>query len=142
MKTIAKDVSQDDALAHVLGYTCFNDVTERTLAGVPGQLIRAKGFDTFAAFGPCIAEAGTLDPFNLVVRTYLNGRKVQEGFTKDLVFSVPYLIHYISQCMTLYPGDIISTGTPQGVDTLLPGDVVELEVEHIGRLKNPVVAES
>lgn len=135
-----KDVSQDEALRHALGYTCFNDVTERNISDLQGQLTRAKGFDTFAAFGPCIAT--DLDPSNLTVRTRVNGRRVQEGHTGDMIFSVAYLIHYISQCMTLLPGDIISTGTPKGVSPVQPGDVIEVDIDGIGVLRNPVEASS
>lgn len=138
IKDRVKDVPQDEALDHVLGYTCFNDVTERTLTRLQGQLTRAKGFDTFAAFGPCVAT--DLDPLNLTVRTFLNGRLVQEGRSGDMVFSVAFLVHYLSQCMTLHPGDVISTGTPKGVGPMNPGDVVEVSVDGIGKLRNPVKA--
>lgn len=138
IKKRIKDVSQENALNYVLGYTCFNDVTERILTRVQGQLTRSKGFDTFGSFGPCIATG--LDPANVTVRTFLNGKKVQEGWTGEYVFSVPYLIHYLSQCMTLLPGDIISTGTPGGIGPMNPGDVVEVAIEGIGSLRNPVKA--
>ncbi|MGD0625244.1 MAG: fumarylacetoacetate hydrolase family protein [Thermodesulfobacteriota bacterium] len=138
IKNRVKDVSPEEALDHVLGYTCFNDVTERTLTKVQGQLTRSKGFDSFAPFGPCIATG--LDPSQLIVRTFLNGKKVQEGHTRNLVFSVPFLIHYLSQCMTLFPGDIISTGTPKGIGAIKPGDVVEVSIEGIGTLRNPLQA--
>jgi 2-keto-4-pentenoate hydratase/2-oxohepta-3-ene-1,7-dioic acid hydratase in catechol pathway len=138
IKNRAKDVSEEDSLSHVLGYTCFNDITERFLRKEPGQLTRAKGFDTFAVFGPCIAT--DLDPLNLTVKTFLNGRLVQEGNSGDMIFSVAFIVHYISQCMTLYPGDIISTGTPEGVGPIKPGDVVEVNIEGVGVLRNPVEA--
>jgi 2-keto-4-pentenoate hydratase/2-oxohepta-3-ene-1,7-dioic acid hydratase in catechol pathway len=138
IKDKTKDVSEQEALQHVLGYTCFNDVTERTVSGQLGQLIRAKGFDTFASFGPCIETE--LDPTNATVETYLNGRCLQSGNTGDMMFSAAYLIHYISQCMTLLPGDMISTGTPKGVSPMQPGDVVEVRIEGIGTLRNPVKA--
>jgi 2-keto-4-pentenoate hydratase/2-oxohepta-3-ene-1,7-dioic acid hydratase in catechol pathway len=138
IKNQIKEVSREDALNHVLGYTCFNDVTERTLTRVQGQLTRSKGFDTFGSFGPCIATG--LDPGNLTVRTFLNGKKVQEGWTGEFAFSVPFLIHYLSQCMTLLPGDIISTGTPGGIGPMNPGDVVEVSINGIGTLRNRVKA--
>jgi 2-keto-4-pentenoate hydratase/2-oxohepta-3-ene-1,7-dioic acid hydratase in catechol pathway len=138
IKDTIKDVPESDALNHVLGYTCFNDVTERSLSTQQGQLTRAKGFDTFAAFGPCIAT--DLDPTNLIVRTHVNGKPVQEGNTGDMTFSAAFLIHYLSQCMTFNPGDIISTGTPLGVSPIVPGDVVEVSVDEIGVLKNRVEA--
>jgi len=138
IKDKVKDVPLEKALDHVLGYTCFNDVTERELTRLQGQLTRAKGFDTFAPFGPCLAI--DLDPWQLIVRTYLNGKLVQEGHTADMIFSVPFLIHYLSQCMTLLPGDIISTGTPKGIGPMHPGDVVEVYIEGIGTLRNPLRA--
>ncbi len=138
IKDRIKDVRAEEALRHVLGYTCFNDVTERELSEIPGQLTRAKGFDTFAPFGPCIAT--DLDPSGLVLRTLLNGRLAQEGRIADLIFPIPFLIHYLSQCMTLLPGDLISTGTPRGVAAMKPGDVVEVAIDGIGVLRNPVTA--
>jgi 2-keto-4-pentenoate hydratase/2-oxohepta-3-ene-1,7-dioic acid hydratase in catechol pathway len=138
IKDRIKDVTQEEALLHVLGYTCFNDVTERILRKAPGQLTRAKGFDTFAAFGPCLETQ--LDPLKLTLRTFLNGRLVQEDHTGNMIFSAAYIVHYISQCMTLYPGDIISTGTPKGVGPMQPGDVVEVSIGGIGNLRNPVAA--
>jgi 2-keto-4-pentenoate hydratase/2-oxohepta-3-ene-1,7-dioic acid hydratase in catechol pathway len=132
------DVTEEEALAHVLGYTCFNDVTERELTRVQGQLTRSKGFDTFGPLGPCIVT--DLDPTRLTVQTYLNGRKVQEGYTGSMVFSVAFLISYLSQCMTLYPGDVISIGTPGGIGPMKPGDIVEVQIEGIGSLTNPIQA--
>jgi 2-keto-4-pentenoate hydratase/2-oxohepta-3-ene-1,7-dioic acid hydratase in catechol pathway len=136
IKLKAKDVSEAEALKYILGYTCFNDVTERELTRVQGQLIRSKGFDTFGPFGPCIAT--DLDPTKLTVQTYLNGNKVQEGYTGNLVFSVAFLVHYLSQCMTLFPGDVISIGTPGGIGPMKVGDIVEVRIEGIGTLKNPI----
>ncbi len=136
IKDRVKDVPLDKALEHVLGYTCFNDITERELTQKQGQLTRAKGFDTFAPFGPCIATG--LDSSKLTVQTYLNGKLVQEGQTENLIFSVPFLVHYLSQCMTLLPGDLISTGTPRGIGPLKPGDIVEVTIKGIGTLRNPV----
>lgn len=138
IKDKTKDVSEQEALHHVLGYTCFNDVTERSVSRQFGQLTRAKGFDTFAAFGPCVETE--LDPTDATVETSLNGRTLQKGNTGDMMFPVAYLIHYISQCMTLLPGDIISTGTPKGVSPMQPGDVVEVRIKGIGVLRNPVEA--
>jgi 2-keto-4-pentenoate hydratase/2-oxohepta-3-ene-1,7-dioic acid hydratase in catechol pathway len=138
IKDQIKDVSLEDAPRHILGYTCFNDITERPLSVAQGQLTRSKGFDTFAPFGPCIATA--LDPSALTLRTLLNGKVMQEARLADMIFSVPYLIHYLSQCMTLFPGDIISAGTPRGVAAMKPGDVVEVAIDGIGVLRNPVTA--
>ena len=138
IKDEIKDVSEDEALDHILGYTCFNDVTDRALLSFQGQLTRDKGFDTFGPCGPCITT--DLDPCSLTIRTYLNGNLMQEGHTGDLIFSVSFLIHYMSQCMTLFPGDIISTGTPKGVGSMGPGDIVEVTVEQIGTLRDKVEA--
>jgi 2-keto-4-pentenoate hydratase/2-oxohepta-3-ene-1,7-dioic acid hydratase in catechol pathway len=138
IKHQVKDVSLEEAARHVLGYTCFNDVTERRLSVAQGQLTRSKGFDTFAPFGPCIATA--LDPSALTLRTFLNGKLMQEARLADMIFSVPFLVHYLSQCMTLFPGDLISAGTPRGVAAMKPGDVVEVSIDGIGVLRNPVRA--
>lgn len=134
IKNRIKDVSEAEALRHVLGYTCLNDVTERDLTRVPGQLTRAKGFDTFGPLGPCIAT--DLDPGRLAVQTFLNGKKVQDGYSGNMVFSVAFLVSYLSQCMTLYPGDVISTGTPGGIGPMKVGDVVEVRIEGVGSLVN------
>lgn len=130
-------VSTKDALDYVLGYTCFNDVTARDLQSRNGQWTRAKGFDTFAAIGPCIETE--LDPGNVVLETYLNGELKQQGSTSDLIYSIPYLIDFISHVMTLLPGDIITTGTPSGIGPMYPGDTVEINIEPIGTLRNYVV---
>lgn len=138
IKDKIKDVSEEEALKHVLGYTCFNDVTERELTRVQGQLTRSKGFDTFGPLGPCIVT--DLDPTRLTVQTYLNGKKVQDGYTGNMVFSVAFLVAYLSQGMTLYPGDVISTGTPGGIGPMKIGDVVEVKIDGIGTLRNPIQA--
>jgi len=136
IKDTIKDVSEADALRPVLGYTCCNDVTERPLSTVQGQLTRSKGFDTFCPVGPCIAT--DLDPRSLIMRTHLNGRLMQEARIADLIFPIPFLIHYLSQCMTFFPGHLITVGTPRGVAAMKPGDVVEVSVDGIGTLRNPV----
>ncbi len=130
-------VSVEDALDYVLGYTCFNDTTARDLQHSDKQWTRAKGFDTFAAVGPCIETE--LDPGNVVLETYLNGELKQQGNTDDLIYSVPGLINFISNVMTLLPGDIIATGTPSGVGPMYPGDTVEIKIEPIGTLRNYVI---
>ena len=130
-------VSIDDALDYVLGYTCFNDVTARDLQYQDKQWTRAKSFDTFAAIGPCIET--DLDAGNVVLETYLNGELKQRGNTSDLIFTVPELISFISNVMTLLPGDIIATGTPSGIGPMYPGDTVEIKIEPIGTLRNYVV---
>lgn len=125
-----------DPLAYVLGYTCVNDVTARDLQRKDVQFTRAKSFDTFCPVGPLIETS--LDPNAVMVRTRLNGEIKQQAHTSAMAFSVPFIIRYISQVMTLYPGDLIATGTPAGVSRLQDGDVVEVEVEGIGVLSNGV----
>jgi 2-keto-4-pentenoate hydratase/2-oxohepta-3-ene-1,7-dioic acid hydratase in catechol pathway len=136
IKKAAWRVSQENALSHVLGYTCFNDITARDLQKIDGQWTRAKGFDTFAAVGPWIETDA--DPSNLTVESYLNGERKQHGNTSDLIFSVDYLIHFISHVMTLLPGDVIATGTPSGIGPMQVGDTIEIRIEGIGSLKNIV----
>ncbi len=128
----------EDVRPYILGYTCVNDVTARDLQDKDGQWTRAKGFDTFCPVGPVVAE--NLDPWKGVnVQTRVNGQLRQNGTTTDFLFPLDTLIRFIAQVMTLEPGDIIATGTPVGVGPLQPGDSVEVTVEGIGTLKNPVV---
>jgi 2-keto-4-pentenoate hydratase/2-oxohepta-3-ene-1,7-dioic acid hydratase in catechol pathway len=136
----ARRVREDNALEYVLGYTCFNDVTARDLQKKDGLFTRAKGFDTFAAMGPWI-ETDIGDPDNVMVEAYLNGERRQHSSTSNMVFGVRHLISFISQVMTLLPGDVIATGTPSGIGPMRPGDVVEVKVERIGTLHNRVLAE-
>ena len=133
-------VSVKNALDYVLGYTCFNDVTARDLQRQDRQWTRAKGFDTFAAIGPCIETE--LDPRNIELETLLNGERKQYTNTSDLIYSVPELINFISSVMTLLPGDIIATGTPSGIGPMYPGDTVEIKIAPIGTLRNYVVSNS
>ena len=126
----------DDPLSYVLGHTCVNDVTARDLQRKDVQFTRAKSFDTFCPVGPFIV--GGLDPLNLVVTVRVNGAVKQNGRTADMAFSVPFLIRFIANIMTLYPGDLIATGTPAGVSPMVNGDTVEVEIEGIGILRNPV----
>ncbi len=119
------------------GYTCLNDVTARDLQRKDGQWIRAKSFDTFCPIGPAIVT--NLDPSSLNIRSYVNGELRQNSNTSFMIFDVPTIFEFVSHVMTLEPGDIIATGTPEGIGALTPGDVVEVEVEGIGRLKNSVV---
>lgn len=137
MKKAAWLVPAEQALDYVLGYTCFNDVTARDLQNKDLQWTRAKGFDTFAAVGPCIETE--LNPDNVPVETYLNRELKQRGNTSDLIFPVPELINFISHVMTLLPGDIIATGTPSGVGPMKPGDTVEVKIKPVGTLRNYVV---
>jgi 2-keto-4-pentenoate hydratase/2-oxohepta-3-ene-1,7-dioic acid hydratase in catechol pathway len=133
-------VAIKDALDYVLGYTCFNDVTARDLQYHDKQWTRAKGFDTFAAVGPWIETE--LNPGSVVLETYLNGKLKQQGNTSDLIYSIPELISFISNVMTLLPGDIIATGTPSGVGPMYPGDTVEVRIPSVGTLRNFVVKNS
>jgi len=134
----ARRVREEDALGHVLGLVCGNDVSARNYQRQDGQWARAKGFDTFAPLGPWIAIG--LDPHDRTVECRVNGERRQTGNTRDLLFPVPFLIRHISAIMTLEPGDVILTGTPAGVAPVQPGDVIEVEVEGVGVLQNPVEA--
>ena len=134
---VARNIpSGEDPLSYVLGYTCVNDVTARDLQRKDVQFTRGKSFDTFCPVGPWIET--DIDPGNVVVQTRLNGEVKQKGNTADMAFPVSFLIRYISEIMTLYPGDLIATGTPAGVSRMKPGDIVEVEVAGIGILQNRV----
>jgi 2-keto-4-pentenoate hydratase/2-oxohepta-3-ene-1,7-dioic acid hydratase in catechol pathway len=136
----ARDISDhEDPLRYVLGYSCVNDVTARDLQKKDVQFTRGKGFDTFCPFGPWIET--DLDPTGLTVTGRVNGETRQQATTRDLLFSVSVLLRFLSGIMTLLPGDLIATGTPAGVGPLFPGDVVEVEVEGVGILRNSVRAE-
>jgi 2-keto-4-pentenoate hydratase/2-oxohepta-3-ene-1,7-dioic acid hydratase in catechol pathway len=137
IKRNMKDVPEVQAKQYVLGYSCFNDVTERDLvAKAPLNLTLGKSFDTFSAFGPYIVT--DIDPDKLQLKTYLNGRLMQNDNTSECVFNVQTILSYLSQCLTLCPGDIVTTGTPKGIAPMKPGDLVEVEIEKIGRLSNTV----
>jgi 2-keto-4-pentenoate hydratase/2-oxohepta-3-ene-1,7-dioic acid hydratase in catechol pathway len=133
----ARDVEQPAALDFVLGYTCGNDVSDRYLQKKDGQWTRAKGFHTYCPLGPWIETE--LDVTDIPVESRLNGETRQSQRTSNMLFKIPYLISYISRIMTLDPGDIIMTGTPEGVGELHAGDTIEVEVGGLGILKNPVV---
>lgn len=133
----ARRISRDeDPLSYVLGYTCVNDVTARDLQRQDVQFTRAKSFDTFCPVGPFIVT--DINPLDIEVATRLNGDLKQRSRTSSMAFSVPFLITYIANVMTLLPGDLIATGTPAGVSPMKHGDVVEVEVEGIGVLRNQV----
>ena len=123
---------------HILGLIAVNDVTARELQNRDVQYTRSKGFDTFAPIGPCIAVG--LDGKDLQVRAYVNGHLRQDSRTRELIFTIPELVEFVSSVMTLLPGDIISTGTPSGIGPIVPGDQVTIHVEGVGALTNPVVA--
>jgi 2-keto-4-pentenoate hydratase/2-oxohepta-3-ene-1,7-dioic acid hydratase in catechol pathway len=125
-----------DPLSYVLGYTCLNDVTARDLQKADVQFTRAKGFDTFCPVGPHIETQ--IDPRDVLVECRVNGQRRQSGSTALMAFPVSFLIRYISRIMTLFPGDLIATGTPSGVGPLVVNDTVEVSVAGIGVLRNPV----
>jgi 2-keto-4-pentenoate hydratase/2-oxohepta-3-ene-1,7-dioic acid hydratase in catechol pathway len=126
----------EDSLSYVLGYTCVNDVTARDLQKADVQFTRAKGFDTFCPVGPYIETE--LRPADLLVETFVNGELRQSGRTSLMAFSPAFLVRWLSRMMTLEPGDLIATGTPSGVGPLLAQDTVEVRIEGIGVLRNPV----
>jgi 2-keto-4-pentenoate hydratase/2-oxohepta-3-ene-1,7-dioic acid hydratase in catechol pathway len=137
IKRKAKDIGKDKVMDYVLGYTCFNDVTDRIAQKVDGQWTRAKGFDTFASFGPWIDT--DLEAGDLLLETYLNGERKQAQRTSELIFDIPTVLSFISGVMTLLPGDIIATGTPSGVGPMKAGDRVEIKIEKLGTLVNFVI---
>ena len=135
----ASHVSEDEAHRYVFGLTCVNDVTARDLQNKGDGYTRAKGFDTFAPVGPCIARGLDYTATNgLTVEGLVNGQVRQSSSTRELIFPIPALVAFISGIMTLLPGDIISTGTPSGIGPLNAGDRVTVRVEGIGELTNPV----
>jgi 2-keto-4-pentenoate hydratase/2-oxohepta-3-ene-1,7-dioic acid hydratase in catechol pathway len=133
---LCKNVSERDAPEYVFGYTCLNDVTARDLQKKDGQFTRSKSFDTFCPVGPCIETE--LDPSTAIIETRLNGQLRQQTSTADFIFPVYRLVSFISQVMTLMPGDVIATGTPSGIGPMQPGDEVEVRIRGIGSLKNSV----
>lgn len=139
-KTCYKLAPDEDVRPYILGYTCLNDVTARDLQKQDGQWTRAKGFDTFCPVGPIVTDE--LDPWSGVgVETRVNGEVRQSGNTRDFIFPLEVVLRYIAQAMTLAPGDLVATGTPSGVGPTIAGDVIEVRVEGIGVLRNPVVDE-
>ena len=131
-----KNIKEEEALDYIFGCTIFNDVTARDLTKTDPQFTRGKGFDTFGPLGPCIVKG--IDPTNLKIVTTLNGKVVQEGNTNQMSLSIPFLISWISQVMTLEPGDILATGSPAGSCPMKSGDTVVVEVDKIGNLRNYV----
>ena len=135
---VSRKVAAEDASSYILGYTAANDVSARDLQKKDGQWTRAKGFDTFCPLGPAIETE--LDPAGLRIGCTVNGETRQDASTADMVFGVAELFAFVTRVMTLLPGDVILTGTPAGVGQIRPGDRVEVEIEGIGILANPVVA--
>ncbi|MDR3687243.1 MAG: fumarylacetoacetate hydrolase family protein [Coriobacteriia bacterium] len=132
-----RNVSPGQAAEHVIGFTCGNDVTARDIQKADGQWTRAKGFDTFCPLGPWVAD---VDPADLEVMCLVNGEVRQQARTSDMLFGAYDLVSWVSGAMTLVPGDVILTGTPGGISELFPGDTVEVRIEGVGSLVNPVVA--
>lgn len=143
IKDRIKNIAEDAAVEHVLGYSCFNDVSQRNLQrSDKSGWFRGKSLDTFGPIGPVVVEPDAIgDPQNLDICCRLNGKVVQESNTKHMIFKIPQIISFVSKNFTLEAGDIIITGTPSGVGPLNDGDVVEVEIENIGTLTNPVKAE-
>jgi 2-keto-4-pentenoate hydratase/2-oxohepta-3-ene-1,7-dioic acid hydratase in catechol pathway len=146
---VMRRASEAAAMNGVAGYTILHDISARDVQFADQQITLGKNFDTFAPMGPCLVTPDEIpDPSNLRLRALVNGQVLQDGTTKDWVFTLPRLLSFLSSVMTLEPGDVVSTGTPAGVGYfrkpqvfLQPGDVVTLEVEGVGRLENPVVAD-
>jgi len=130
----------EDIRPYILGYTCLNDVTARDVQKNDSQWTRAKGFDTFCPVGPLVTDE--IDPWaGVSVETRVSGEIRQQGNTRDFIFPLEVIIRYITQVMTLFPGDVIATGTPKGVGPVVAGEVIEVSVEGVGTLRNPVVDE-
>ena len=138
-----KNIKAEAALDHIFGYTCINDVSQRNIqSGDRSGWFRGKSLDTFGPVGPRIVPREEIaDPQSLRIRCRLNGKTVQDANTSQMIFPIAYQIEFISRNLTLMPGDIIATGTPGGVGRIRHGDVVEVEIEKIGVLSNPVVEE-
>ena len=142
-----KRIKKKDAFSHIVGFTILNDVSGRDAQFADSQWFRGKSFDSFAPVGPCVVTPDEIDNVqNLRLTTTVNGNVMQDGNTKDMIFDIPTILEYISEDITLLPGDILSTGTPSGVGifrdppvVLKPGDVVECEIEGIGSIKNEVI---
>ncbi len=143
-----KGIKEDEVPGYIYGYTVFNDITARDIQKNESQWYRAKSFDTFGPVGPAIVKQEDFgNPYNISLKSYVNGELRQDGNTADMIFGVYTIIYYISQSITLYPGDLISTGTPSGVGVFMeekkllkPGDEVICEVEKIGRITNRIVS--
>ena len=139
-KTCYQPPADAEIRQYILGYTCVNDVTARDLQNKDGQWSRSKGFDTFCPVGPVVTD--DIDPWaGIGVQTRVNGELKQDGNTRDFIFNLDVVVRHIAQAMTLFPGDLIPSGTPSGVGPVVAGDQMEISVEGVGALKNPVVDE-
>lgn len=136
IKDQTRDIAPEEARDHILGYTCANDVTARDLQRKDGQWTRAKSFDTFCPIGPWVETE--LDPDDLLVESYLNGKQRQSSRTSQFIFPVDLLVSFVSRVMTLFPGDLVLTGTPVGIGPMQAGDEIEVRIEGIGSLRNTV----
>ncbi len=143
IKNRVKNLAPDEVFKHILGFTCFNDVSQRNFQRHDKSgWFRGKSLDTFGPIGPVVVGPENIgDPQNLNIACRLNSKVVQESNTRHMIFKIPELVSFVSRNFTLEPGDIISTGTPSGVGQLQDGDVVEIEIEGIGILTNPVLSE-
>lgn len=139
-----KNINESDVSDVILGFTCMNDVSHRDIQNSDlSGWFRGKSFDTFAPIGPCLVLYGDIGNYSdLEIKARLNGKIVQSANTGSMIFSIPQIVCFVSRNFTLYPGDIISTGTPQGVGPLHENDIIEIEIENIGVLRNKVVNES
>ena len=137
VKKTAKNVKKEDVADYILGYTCLNDVTARDIQHSDGQWTRGKSFDGFAPVGPILTDeidAGAVD-----IKTLLNGEIKQHSNTSKFMWDIPTVFELITECMTLLPGDVVTTGTPDGIGPMQKGDIVEIEIPGIGRLVNKIV---
>jgi 2-keto-4-pentenoate hydratase/2-oxohepta-3-ene-1,7-dioic acid hydratase in catechol pathway len=136
IKDKVKDISKREAMKHIEGFTCLNDVTARDLQKLDKQWVRSKSFDTFCPVGPKIVKS--INPNNVRIQSFLNGELKQDSNTSEFIFKVEELVSFISQVMTLNPGDIIATGTPSGIGPMHKGDKIEVKIDGIGTLRNYV----
>ncbi len=141
IKSACRNVEENDASKYILGYTCLNDVTARDLQKKDPQWTRAKGFDTFCPIGPALLLSSEIPP-ETQLTTRHNGKVVQQNTVSNMIFSIGRVISHISRFATLEPGDIIATGTPEGIGRIAPGDTVEVEIDGIGTLSNPFIADN
>lgn len=139
IKNKCKNISANLAKDFIKGYVCTNDVTARDLQKKDGQWTRAKSFDTFCPISKKIVPASKVNPLNLKIKAILNGKTVQESNTSDMIFNVFEIVSFVSKVMTLHPGDLILTGTPEGVGPMQKGDKIEIYIENVGKLTNFVV---
>jgi len=138
IKKQAKNIKRENFKDYILGYTCFNDVTARDLQKKDGQWTRAKSFDTFSPFGPVCVTPDEVEPDDLKIEAILNGEVKQSSRTSNLIFKIDYLVEFISNVMTLLPGDVITTGTPPGIGPMQKGDTIDIKIENIGILRNHI----